>query len=128
MKEIFITPEWNEKVFEILEAKITEGKKRTGRPGMDLWQIFVLSQVRLCQNISYEELYHISNYDSLIRQIMGVESEFGYEKYEFEYQNIIDNVSLLDDQTIRELNQVIVEFGHDVFKKKRGGSIMLKDR
>lgn len=31
-------------VFEIQEAKITEGNKDTGRPGMDLWQIFVLSQ------------------------------------------------------------------------------------
>ena len=31
MKEIFITPKWNEKVFEILESKITEGKKHTGR-------------------------------------------------------------------------------------------------
>ena len=128
MKEIFITPKWNEKVFEILEAKITEGKKRTGRPGMDMWQIFVLSQVRLCQNISYEDLHHISNYDSLIRQIMGVESGFGYEKYKIGYQNIIDNVSLLDDETVRELNQVIVEFGHEVFKKKRGGSIVLEDR
>ena len=41
LKEIFTTPEWNERVFEILESKITADKKRTGRPGMDLWQIFV---------------------------------------------------------------------------------------
>ena len=126
MKEIFITPKWNEKVFEILESKITQGKKRTGRPGMDMWQIFVLSQVRLCQNISYEELHHIANNDHLIRQIMGVESGFGYERYEFGYQNIIDNVSLLDDKTVRELNQVIVEFGHEVFKKKEGAALYLK--
>lgn len=128
LKEIFITPEWNEKVFEILEAKIMAGKKRTGRWGMDLWQIFVLSQVRLCQNISYDDLHHIANNDHLIRQIMGVERGFGYERHEFEYQNIVDNVSLLDDETVRELNQVIVEFGHGVFKKKRGGSITLQDR
>ena len=126
LKEIFTTPEWNERVFKILEAKITEGKKRTGRPGMDLWQIFVLSQVRLCQNISYDELHHIADYDALIRQIMGVESGFGYEKYKFEYQNIIDNVSLLDDETVKELNQVIVEFGHGVFKKKETAALCLK--
>ncbi|MBL7110951.1 MAG: hypothetical protein ISS19_03300 [Bacteroidales bacterium] len=126
LKEIFIIPEWNERVFEILEAKIVAGKKRTGRPGMDLWQIFVLSQVRLCQNISYDELHHISNYDGLIRQIMGVERGFGYERHELEYQNIIDNVSLLDDETVRELNQVIVEFGHDVFKKKEVEALRLK--
>jgi hypothetical protein len=126
LKEIFITPKWNEKVFEILESKITEGKKRTGRPGMDMWQIFVLSQVRLCQNISYEELHDLANHHTMIRQIMGVESGFGYEKYKFGYQNIIDNVSLLDDETVRELNQVIVEFGHEVFKKKEGAALYLK--
>jgi IS5 family transposase len=126
LKEIFITPKWNEKVFEIMEAKITAGKQRTGRPGMDLWQIFVLSQVRLCQNISYDELHHIANHDSLIRQIMGIESGFGYEKYRFGYQNIVDNVSLLDDETVRELNQVIVEFGHEVFKKKEEEALRLK--
>ena len=126
LKEIFITPEWNERIFEILKTRITAGKKATGRPGMDLWQIFVLSQVRLCQNISYDELYHTANYDSLIRQLMGVESGFGYEKYQFEYQNIFDNVSLFDDETVRELNQVIVEFGHGVFKKKEAAALCLK--
>ena len=126
LKEIFITPKWNERVFEILEAKITEGKKRTGRPGMDLWQIFVLSQVRLCQNISYDDLHHIANNDHLIRQILGIERGFSYERQEIEYQNIIDNVSLLDDETVRELNQVIVEFGHEVFKKKEAAALCLK--
>jgi IS5 family transposase len=126
LKEIFITPEWNERVFEILEAKIMAGKQRTGRPGMDLWQIFVLSQVRLCQNISYDELHDLANHHTLIRQIMGVERGFGYERHEFEYQNIVDNVSLLDDETLRELNQVIVEFGHEVFKKKEEEALRLK--
>ena len=41
LKEIFITPKWNEKVFEILDNKINSNKNKTGRPGMDLWQIFV---------------------------------------------------------------------------------------
>jgi len=57
---------------------------------------------------------------------MGVEKGFGYERYEFEYQNIVDNVSLLDDETIRELNQVIVEFGHEVFKKKEAAALSCK--
>lgn len=126
LKEIFTTPEWNEKIFVILEDKILSGKQKTGRTGMDLWQIFVLSQVRLCQNISYDELHHMANYDSLIRQIMGVESGFGYEKYKFKYQNIVDNVSLLDDETVRALNQIIVEFGHGVFKKKEEEALRCK--
>ena len=126
LKEIFITPKWNEKVFEILEKKIQYGKQNTGRPGMDLWHIFVLSQVRLCQNISYDEVHHIANYDLLIRQIMGIESSFGYEKVQFSYRSIIDNVSLLDDETVKELNNIIVEFGHEVFKKKESTALCLK--
>jgi hypothetical protein len=126
LKEIFITPEWNERVFEILEARVMADKKRTGRPGMDLWQIFVLAQVRLLLNTSYEELNDLANNHALIRQIMGIEKGFGHERYEFKYQNIIDNVSLLDDETVRELNQVILEFGHEVFKKKEVGALRLK--
>lgn len=126
LKEIFVTPDWNEKVFAILERKITAGKKHTGRPGMDLWQIFVLSQVRLCKSLSYDDLHHITNNDHLIRQIMGIERGFGYDRQELEYQNIVDNVSLLDDEMVRELNQVIVEFGHGVFKKKEEEAFCLK--
>lgn len=86
---------------------------------MDLWHIFVLSQMRLFQNISYDKLHHLANYDSLVRQIMSIESGFGYEEHQFGYQNIIDNVSLLDDETVKKLNGIIIEFGHNVLKKKR---------
>jgi len=126
LKEIFITPKWNEKIFEILEKKISRGKQNTGRPGMDLWQIFVLAQVRLCQNISYDELHDLGNHHTLIRQIMGIESGFGYEKVQFSYRSIIDNVSLLDDQAVKEINDVVVEFGHEVFKKKEDTALRLK--
>jgi len=126
LKEIFVTPEWNKKIFEVLENKLLSSNNRIGRPGMDLWQIFVLSQVRLCQNISYDDVHHIANYDGLIRQLMGVESAAGFEKQEFSYQNIIDNVSLLDDETVKQLNDIIVEFGHQVFKKKEGVALHLK--
>jgi transposase, IS5 family len=126
LKEIFITPKWNEKVFEVLENKILSKNNKTGRPGMDLWQIFVLSQVRLCQNISYDDLHHVANYDTLIRQIMGIETTTGFERQEIGYQRIIDNVGLLDDETVKELNSIIVAFGHEVFKKKEEAALCLK--
>jgi len=126
LKEIFIAPKWNEKIFKILEKKVSKGKQNTGRPGMDLWQIFVLAQVRLCQNISYDELHDHANHHTLIRQIMGIESGFGYEKVKFSYRSIIDNVSLLDDQSVKEINDIIVEFGHEVFKKKESTALRLK--
>jgi len=56
LKEIYCNPEYNEKIFSILE-KYIGNKKKTGRPGMDLWCVFVLAQVRLCLNESYDMLH-----------------------------------------------------------------------
>jgi transposase, IS5 family len=98
-----VTSEYNEKIFSILENVISKGKQKTGRKGMDLWQIFVLSQVRLCIGASYERLTHLANYDHLVRQIMGVEKEHFFERTTFEYQNIYDNVTLLDDETVQRI-------------------------
>ena len=126
IKTIYATPEYNEQVYNILENKILSKKKKTGRPGMNLWQIFVLAQVRLCLNISYDRLHWMANSDKLLRQLMGIETDFGYADMEIGYQNILDNVALLDDETIKQLNEVIVAFGHDVFKKKEVAALRLK--
>ncbi len=60
LQKIYLTPEYNEKIFCILEDKLIKGKSKTGRPGMDLWQLFVLAQFRLCLNISYDRLHELA--------------------------------------------------------------------
>jgi hypothetical protein len=126
LQKVFLTPSYNEQIFEILESKISNGKKKTGRPGMDLWHIFVLAQLRLCINASYDRLCHMANNDKTVRTIMGVEKESGYDYKEFDYQHIYDNLTLLDDHTVRQLNEVILGFGHEVFKKKEEAALRLK--
>jgi transposase, IS5 family len=127
LKAIYCNSEYNEKIFNILEKHINSGKKRTGRVGMDLWSIFVLAQVRLCMDMSYGNLHDQANNHHKMRHLMGVEKGFGYERIEFEYQNIYDNVSLLNDEMLAELNGVILEFGHfQVFKKKENTALRLK--
>ena len=126
LKEIYINPKWNNRIFEIMESKILPKNNKTGRPGLDLWQIFVLAQVRLCQNISYDDLHYMVNSDKLLRQIMGIETKYDFEREIISYQRIIDNVGLLDDETVKKLNKVIVELGHDVFKKKETTALHLK--
>jgi len=126
LKEIFITPKYNEKIFSILEDKILSGKKATGRKGMDLWHIFVLAQVRLGLNTNYDRLETMANSDHLLRSVMGVEMDAGFEKQKFEYQQIVDNVNLLDNETVEKLNAIIVEFGHNVLKKKVAAPMALK--
>ena len=40
-------------------------------------------------------LTHVANYDALVRNILGVLPDLS--ENEFEYQNILDNVSLIDE-------------------------------
>lgn len=124
--EIYKNPKYNTQIFNILEKGIVSDKKQTGRPGMNLWQIFVLGQTRLALNISYDRLEHMANYDSMLRQLLGIEAAAGFDKIELEYQNIVDNVKLLTDEMLVEINQVIVKMGQDVFKKKEEEALCLK--
>ena len=126
LQYIYLTPEWNQRIFMLLSEKLLKGKKKTGRRGMSLWELFVLGQVRLCLNLSYDELHHQANYDGLLRGIMGVlPSDYSLGKH-YEYQQIYDNVKLLDDALLGQLNAVIVEVGHQVFKKKEEAALRLK--
>ena len=127
LKEIYCNKEYNSKIFSVIEKHLPSVSRTNGRPGMNLWTIFVLSQVRMCLGESYCTLHNLANNHRLLRQLIGVEHEFGIEPFVFEYQNIYDNVSKLSEDMLKELNDVIVEFGHrEVFKKKETTALRLK--
>lgn len=120
LQYIFITPELNEKIFQLLEEKICKGKKKTGRNGMDLWHVLVLAVIRHTLDTNWDRLHDTANYHELVRSIMGVHATAFIEdkRVEFNYQTILDNVSLLDDPLLEQINQVVVQAGHQLFKKK----------
>ena len=93
---------------------------------MNLWQIFVLAEVRLALKIDYDRLEMMVNSNTVLRQLIGIERESGFGYKTFHRQTIIDNVELLDDKTLNELNDVIVQIGHKVFKKKETEALRLR--
>ena len=106
---------------------ILKGKKKTGRTGLNLWQIFVLAQFRLGLHIDYDRLHHMANSDSTLRQLLGIETETGFKRIEIGYQRILDNVHLLDNKTLSQINDIVVGFGHkEVFKKKEAEALDAK--
>jgi hypothetical protein len=120
LQYIFITPQINEKVFVLLEKKVCKGKKETGRKGMDLWHILVLAVVRHTLDTNWDRLEHIANNDKLLRQILGVHVErFETEGIEFCYQTIVDNVSLIDEELLKNINALVTEHGQNLLKKKK---------
>ena len=127
LKEIYCNKEYNDRIFSIIEKYLPKVDKNNGRPGMNLWTIFVLGQVRMCLGLDYDMLHNLSNNHSLLRKLLGISEMFGEEPVIFEYQNIYDNVTMLSETMLKEINEVIVEFGHrEVFKKKETTALRLK--
>jgi len=127
LQHLYVTPELNEAVFSLLEKQVCNGKKKTGRPGMDLWHILVLAVVRHTLDTNWDRLEHIANNDLLIRRILGVYVEkFGIKEQEFHYQTIVDNVSLIDQELLIQINELVVRHGHDLLKKKEDEALRLK--
>jgi transposase, IS5 family len=127
LQTIFTTKALNEVVFELLEEAICKDKKATGRQGMDLWHILVLALVRHACNTNWDKLHRYANTDMEMRSVMGLRNNtFEEGFYEFEYQTILDNVSLLDVATINKINLLVVEYGLNLFKKKENEALILK--
>lgn len=106
-----------EEIFKLLEKNISpKTNKNNGRPGMDLWKIFVMGVLRLDLNLDFDRLHNEVNYHSQIRQMLG--HGFFDKEGNYELQTIKDNVSLLTPELLDEINQVIVKAGHAIIKKK----------
>jgi hypothetical protein len=113
---IFSTPQINEQVFELLEAKVIAGKKQTGRPGMDLWQILVLGVCRMALDCNYDRLEDMANHHSLLRQIMGLPA-VSEEDSQFHYKTLSENVCHVDEVLLEKINEIVVMHGRAAIKK-----------
>lgn len=125
--EIYKAPSYNKVIFNILSDIIIKDKKQTGRKGLHLWQIFVLAQYRLALDLDYDRLHYMVHSDSTLRQLLGIETETGFDRIEISYQRIVDNVHLLTNEAMIKINDIIVDFGHKkVFKKKGAAALSAK--
>jgi len=113
---IFTTPEINREIFALLEDSILNVDNKTGRPGMDLWQILVLGVVRMTLDVNYDRLHYLSNYDSLTRQLLG-QPAFDMT-LEFKLSTIKDNIPLLTEELLAKVNEVVTRHGSAAIKKK----------
>lgn len=119
LQGIYCNPEISEEVFEIFKKIVpADIDFDNGRPGMNLWRIFVLGTLRLCCNWDYDKLMEIANNHKTLRQMLGhgiVEQDFNYA-----LQTLKDNVSLFTPKALDEINQVVVKYGHKLVGKKDG--------
>ena len=83
LKEIYCNKEYNDKIFSIIERYLSKVDSNNGRPGMNLWTVFVLGQVRMSLGLSYDMLHHLSNNDILLRKLLVLSEVFGEVPFEF---------------------------------------------
>ena len=124
MQWLWTHPTLRAEILALLEAAVVGAKKATGRTGMDLWQILVLGVARLGLDADWDRLEHIANYDSLVRQMLGVPATpWGADAKGFARLTLRDNVALIVDELLHQINACIAAAGREVFAKKGGAPV-----
>ena len=100
------------------EHILPEADRTVGRPGMDLWQILVLGVLKQGLGCDFDRLHDLTNHHGTIREFLG-HGDFD-DKTRYEYQTVVDNVSLLTPELLSAVGRLVVESGHKVAKKKPG--------
>ena len=122
LRALYVDENVRAKIFEILEERVRpEVDHNRGRPGMDLWRIFVLGVVKQALNIDFDRLRNLADEHRSLRQMLG-HSDY-VEDMEYRLQTIIDNVSLLSEDMLREINAVVVRCGHERLNHARQDSL-----
>lgn len=118
LRHIYCTPELRAQVFGILEGIIPKKtNKNNGRLGMDLWNILVLATLRLNCNWDYDKLREMADNHKTLRQMLG--HGIDEENKRYHLQTLKDNVSLLTPEALDRINQVVVQSGHTLVRKKK---------
>jgi hypothetical protein len=117
LQYIFLTPTLRQEVFTLLKGMFPpELDLNNGRPGMDLWSIFVMGVLRLSLNCDYDRLEDLVNNHKTIRQLLGHGMIDDGKQHDL--QTLKDNVTLLTPEILDRVNQVVVKAGHELIKKK----------
>jgi IS5 family transposase len=71
LKELYVNDTFRDEILAIIQSHLPKNLN-TGRRGLSLLQVFVLAQLRLCLDISYDRLEYMANHDELLRHILGI--------------------------------------------------------
>jgi len=119
LQNLYKNREIREQVFKALEEIILKDMNN-GRPGMLLWRILVLGVLRLSCNWDYDKLQDIANNHKTLRQLLGHPT---HSDYQYALQTLKDNISLFTPDLLDSINQIVVNFGHEIIGKKPGDEL-----
>ena len=102
-------------VFERLQQCIPDDVDvNNGRPGMDLWSVFILATLRLNLNCDYDRVLELANNHFTLRQMLG---HCGFAQHQqYKLQTIKDNIALLTPDILNQINCLVVNAGHQLLQ------------
>jgi len=115
---VYMNKDTKEKLFSVLPKLIHNPSSwNKGRPGMTLWNIFVLGTLRVNLNWDYDRLQNMANKHVDIRAMLG-HCEY-FDEHEYSLQTLKDNLRLFTPELLNEINEIVVKAGHDLIVKKK---------
>ena len=122
LQSISLNKQAQKKIFQILEKTITV--KSIGRSGMSLWRILVLGLLRQVISADYDRVCNLANNHAELRQFLGHGMIDWNDRYSL--QSIKDNASLLSDDSLNEINTVMVRLGHGMLDSRLTKQLNIK--
>ena len=117
LQELYCNPARREALFACLAKLIpADVDAHNGRPGMLLWNVWVLGNMRLNLDCDYDRVMELANEHRTLRRMLGHDSPFDVN-YQYRLQTIKDNVLLITREVADEINQIVVKAGHEVLGK-----------
>jgi len=126
LQHIYTRPRLFNKVL-IANDVINDKSCAHGAPGMDYWEILVLSSIRHGCNLDYDALHDLANNHKKLREVLG----FGVmDVRQYSRSTLHDNISAIKDETIIKISDLIVAEGHKLRPKAietvRGDSFVVQ--
>ena len=118
LQHLYMNEKVRTRLFNYLEQLVPEGiSKNNGRPGMELWKVFVLAMVRLAKDCDLDGLLDLADNHIRMRAMMGHVHE---DDTTYDMETMRRNMHLFTPEVLEEINKIVVDAGHKVVVKKNG--------
>jgi len=118
LQHIYVNQALRSEILQLLESTLSKKVDfHNGRPGMDLWVLFVLGSLRVGLNCDYDRLHELANEHKTVRAMLGHGS--WSDEFQYSLQTLRDNITLLTEEVLEKINVIVVNAGHTLIKKKK---------
>ena len=115
LQHLYTTESVRDEIFVLLEGLMPDDTSTEhGRPGMSLWNIFVMGMLRLNLNCDFDRLLELVNQHKTIRQMLG--HGLADDDQMYSLQTVKDNIQQFTPEVLDKINQIVVREGQSLKK------------